>query len=419
MEDTQFSATRRDDFEVNYIDYYVASLSPVPKSITTVLKMRDSGCRVWCDVECQLDTGATCNVMNKDDLIRVTGKRDLRGMPRSTARLHLYDGSVIKPLGQYTFEVQRVPGLRFTFQIVRSYQKPLLSAKTCQNLGLITINSVSEATQDATSEPVTLQCDSSDFGLGATLMQYGQPVAFASRTLSPVEQRYAQIEKEILSIVFDCERFRQYICGQEVVFVNTDHKPLEMIFQKPLMMTPKRLQSMRLRLQDYYLKASHIPGRDMHIVDFLSRSPLPLQSSDLSPSTDCVFSTTKLLSETEIFYDLEKVNAAGFVCATDDAKNRMRNGLSDDAALQILKQIVLKDWPDNKRHTPSSVHEYWNFRDKISVYEGLLFRGNQAIVSKALRSDMIKQIHSVHLGMEACVRRARDILFWPGMQSDV
>ena len=43
------------------------------------------------------------------------------------------------------------------------------------------------------SEPVTLQCDSSDFGLGATLMQYGQPVAFASRTLSPVEQRYAQI----------------------------------------------------------------------------------------------------------------------------------------------------------------------------------------------------------------------------------
>jgi len=116
--------------------------------------MRDSGCRVWCDVECQLDTGATCNVMNKDDFLRVTGKRDLRGMPRSTARLRLYDGSVIKPLGQYTFEVQRVPGLRLTFQIVSSYQKPLLSAETCQNLGLIIINSVSEATQDDISDPI-------------------------------------------------------------------------------------------------------------------------------------------------------------------------------------------------------------------------------------------------------------------------
>ena len=94
------------------------------------------------------------------------------------------------------------------------------------------------------NEPVTLQCDSSDFGLGATLLQCGQLVAFASRALSSVEQRYAQIEKEMLGIVFGCERFRQYICGRDVVYVHTDHKPLEMIFQKPLMMTRKRLQSM-------------------------------------------------------------------------------------------------------------------------------------------------------------------------------
>ena len=32
---------------------------------------------------------------------------------------------------------------------------------------------------------------------------------------------------------------------------------------------------------------------------------------------------------------------------------------------------------------------------------------------------MIKQIHSGHFGIEACVRRARDILYWPGMQSDI
>jgi len=53
-----------------------------------------------------------------------------------------------------------------------------------------------------------------------------------------------------VKIVFGCKRFRQYICGREVIHVHTDHKPPEMIFHKPLMMTPKRLQSMRLRLQD-------------------------------------------------------------------------------------------------------------------------------------------------------------------------
>jgi hypothetical protein len=51
-------------------------------------------------------------------------------------------------------------------------------------------------------EEVTLQCDASQFGLGAALMQNGQPVAYASRALTPAESRYAQIEKELLAIVF-------------------------------------------------------------------------------------------------------------------------------------------------------------------------------------------------------------------------
>ena len=46
-----------------------------------------------------------------------------------------------------------------------------------------------------------MQCDVSERGLGATLLQNGQPVACASRTLSAVEQRYTQIEKECLATV--------------------------------------------------------------------------------------------------------------------------------------------------------------------------------------------------------------------------
>ena len=59
-------------------------------------------------------------------------------------------------------------------------------------------------------EEVTIQTDASDKGLGAVLLQSGQPVAFAYRTLSPTEKNYATIEKECLAIVFACERFNQY-----------------------------------------------------------------------------------------------------------------------------------------------------------------------------------------------------------------
>ena len=63
-----------------------------------------------------------------------------------------------------------------------------------------------------------------------TLLQHGKPVAFASRSLSSVEQCYAQIEKETLAVVFACEHFRQYICGRDITHIQTDHKPLETIF---------------------------------------------------------------------------------------------------------------------------------------------------------------------------------------------
>ena len=88
------------------------------------------------------------------------------------------------------------------------------------------------------TEELTLQSDASQTGLGAVLTQNGQPLAFASRALSDTETRYAQIEKELLSVVFGLEKFHQYTHGQKVK-VQTDHKLLEAIIKKPLHMALK------------------------------------------------------------------------------------------------------------------------------------------------------------------------------------
>ena len=106
-------------------------------------------------------------------------------------------------------------------------------------------------------EEVTLQCDVSKSGLGAALMQNGQPVAYASRALTPAETCYAQIEKELLSIVFACDCFDAFVYGRDLVNVETDHKPLEAIFIKPLAATPKHLQRMLLHLQKYNLQVKY------------------------------------------------------------------------------------------------------------------------------------------------------------------
>ena len=90
-------------------------------------------------------------------------------------------------------------------------------------------------------KPVTVQADASQRGLGACLLQDGQPIAYASKSLTDAETRYANIQRELLAIVFACQWFNTYVLGRPFT-VESDHKPLEMIHQKSLASAPPRLQ---------------------------------------------------------------------------------------------------------------------------------------------------------------------------------
>ena len=123
-------------------------------------------------------------------------------------------------------------------------------------------------------EEVTVQCDASEYGLGAALLQNGQAVAFVSRSLSQTERQYAQIEKKCLAIVFSCERFSQYLAGREKITVESDRKPLQSIFQKSILSAPCWLQRMMLRLQCFNLDVKYKSGAQMYGSDHLSRASL-------------------------------------------------------------------------------------------------------------------------------------------------
>ena len=100
------------------------------------------------------------------------------------------------------------------------------------------------------TKTATVQADASQVGLGAVLLQDGQPIAYASRALNSTEQQYAQIEKELLASLFGLEKFDQYVYGRCVI-VQTDHKPLESIMKRSLLDAPRRLQRLLMRLQRY------------------------------------------------------------------------------------------------------------------------------------------------------------------------
>ena len=114
---------------------------------------------------------------------------------------------------------------------------------------------------DDPSKKSVIQVDASSRSLGAALIQEGKPIAFASKSLTETEQCYANIEWELLAVVFGCKRFHTYIyrCTFEV---ESDHKPLGMICLKNLTAAPPWLQRMLLRLQEYDMVIKYEPGKE-------------------------------------------------------------------------------------------------------------------------------------------------------------
>ena len=225
-------------------------------------------------------------------------------------------------------------------------------------------------------------------------------MCYASRSLNSAERNYAQIEKELLAIVYGCTKFHQYVYGKKVK-VQTDHKPLEALFKKLLFQAPQRLQRMMLRLQCYDLQVEYEPGKNLLIADTLSRAPEESTETAANTKDECEVLTIENMPVSE-----EKL---------EQCKDATRK----DLTLQKLKTTVISGWPERKSQVDPELREYWNIKGEISFCDDLLLRKDRLIVPSSLREEMLSQIHSSHLGIEKCKRRARDLLYWPGMNQQI
>ena len=162
--------------------------------------------------------------------------------------------------------------------------------------------------------PVTVSVDASAYGLGACLLQGGKPVAYASRSLTASEKNYGQIEKEMLAIQWGCTKFHDYIYGLESVTVETDHKPIEALYRKPLSAAPPRIQRMQLKLQKYALKVFWKKGTELVMADSLSRAPV-VSCDDNSD------------------VDEYEVHSVGYLPISDIRMNELKQVTSDDMTL--------------------------------------------------------------------------------------
>ena len=232
-------------------------------------------------------------------------------------------------------------------------------------------------------------------------MQDSRVVAFASRSLTDTEKNYAQIEKELLAVVFSLEKFDQYVYGRRVT-VETDHKPLLPIMKKALLQAPKRLQRMLLQLQRYDISLVYRRGTDMHLADTLSRAPIQAaqeEQSSFQKELEMICSVSNGIENQQL--------------------EEIRQKTEEDTTLQAVIEIVQSGWPEEKRSVPIPARPFFNIRDELVIDNGILFKGERCVIPSSLRKKMLQTAHEGHIGVEGCLRRARESIFWPGMNGQI
>ena len=239
--------------------------------------------------------------------------------------------------------------------------------------------------------------DASPVGLGAVLtqMQNGQKrvVHYASRSLSDVERRYSQTEKEALAIVWACERFHMYVYGMEFV-LETDHKPLEFIYSKRSKPSA-RIERWVLRLQSYHFKVQYKPGTQ-NIADSLSRL---VEKSDDKTKTDA----------DEYIYFVAKNAIPGAMTG----KEIEEASASDAELYSLLECIKSGSWD----RCPNSV--YKAVKDELTCLGKLILRGTRIVIPEKLRGHVLKLAHEGHQGIVKTKARLRSKVWWPGIDKDV
>ena len=143
-------------------------------------------------------------------------------------------------------------------------------------------------------------------------------------------------------------------------------------------------------------------------------------TADLLLSRASLKATDNTQDNFQVFVlELESLTPLDSIKVAPERLTQLQKATAQDLALETLKTTVVTGWPEKKEQVPIQVRDFWNYREEISLHNGILFKTQRVIVPKAMRPEMLSRIHSSHQGVASCLRKAKDIVFWPRMNAEI
>lgn len=231
-----------------------------------------------------------------------------------------------------------------------------------------------------------IQCDASEYGIGAVLLQLNDtgaehPIAFYSHNLNAYQRNYSVTEKECLAAVMAIKKFRPYVELMQFTVI-TDHASLQWLMN--LKGLSGKLARWSLQLQGYNFDIQHRKGKENIVADMLSRLPT-VEELYLEPALD--------------------LEADEFECEEyRELRQNIKANQKKLPDLRIVEHLVFK-----RGHVENNA-ELHEFQWKLWVPESLTHK----LIWKA-HDD----VTSAHGGISKTINRLKEKYYWPNMSSQV
>ena len=283
------------------------------------------------------------------------------------------------------------------------------------------------------SRPTVALTDWSKDGIGfAILQQYchcqssaapfccrdGWRIALCgSRHLTPAEAGYAAVEGEALAVVWCLKKARLLLLGCPNLVVVTDHRPLVKLFSDRALkdIVNPRLFRLKEKTLQYRFVIKYSPGKRNCAADFLSRFP----ALRVAPDEDDI----------DLDSDIEAAVAAATVADIGEAmtmdEDTVATAAAGDPTYQLLhSRVTNNDWPPQKAQEMACLRPFYNVRDRLSLSDDLVVYSFEdgclrLVIPEPLRPKVATNLHAAHQGLDSMLRRARQTVYWPGMEGDL
>ena len=257
---------------------------------------------------------------------------------------------------------------------------------------------------------IGISCDASNVGIGTVLFHRypdgsERPIANASKTLSPTQRRYSQIQREALAVIFGLKKFHHFLYGRKFILV-TDHKPLVAMFN-PAKGTPtiaaNRLARWALTLSQYEYTVEYQSTKDHGNADALSC--LPVGGDDDFDREEERADVSIVCNVRELSRQLNPVKPK--LIAQETAK---------DQVLSKVQCYTKEGWPSK---LADEMKQFKKLEDSLVVESGCLFYGARLIIPDKLRPQVLELLHLGHFGMQQMKQLARSVVYWPHIDDDI